>query len=234
MSVIYVLSDSENINRYKVGSHTGKLEKLKSRYITAIPTLVVNYFIETPDAKQIENIFKQIHINRRIKNANENISEWVTMKLDEIVSSLLAISIQCDSSKVNGTTTMKFNSTISESHIIQNNAKSPPSIRSSIETTELPLTYFNQNSIKTPQKNIILNPKSWLDRLFDDDDHEFKNKCNQEDLLPHQNHKDVSQYYIWPEMIEMLRNKTAWIKIEDKWTNVKFQSNGNNLQMLIL
>jgi DNA-binding protein Fis len=99
MLAIYILSDSTNPGRYKVGSHTGTLEKLKSRYITAIPTLVINYFIETPDAKSIEDKFKQTHINERLKNANGNTCEWVNMELHEITSSLLAIVLQCTKSK---------------------------------------------------------------------------------------------------------------------------------------
>ena len=99
MSAIYVLSDSANPGRFKVGSHTGKLEKLKSRYITAIPTLIIHYFIETPDAIKAENKFKQMHIKERIKNTNGNLCEWVNMELHEIIGSLLAILLRCVNSK---------------------------------------------------------------------------------------------------------------------------------------
>lgn len=93
MTAIYILSDGQSNQRFKLGSHTGTLEKLKSRYITAIPSLIVHYFIETPDAYQVEKRFKQIHIKER-----------VTMELHEIIGSLLAIFLQCKRNKKNETT----------------------------------------------------------------------------------------------------------------------------------
>lgn len=94
MSAIYVLSDLTNTERYKVGSHTGTLDKLKSRYITAIPTLVIDYFAETLHAKYIEDKFKKLYKTKRIKNTNGCLSEWVTMSLEEIIVSLSDISPQ--------------------------------------------------------------------------------------------------------------------------------------------
>jgi hypothetical protein len=119
MTSIYILSDSTNLVRYKVGSHTGDLSKLKSRYITAIPTLLIHYFIETFDAVSIENKFKQKHVNERIQNSNGNTSEWVTMELNEIIVSLFAIVLQCNNSKINETMMITKNET-------QRSESSPP------------------------------------------------------------------------------------------------------------
>jgi hypothetical protein len=88
---IYVLSDSENPNRYKVGHHKGTLDKLRKRYITAIPTLIVHYFIEISNPGIIETQFKEKHIDKRIGNSNQRLSEWVNMQLGEIMNSLIEI-----------------------------------------------------------------------------------------------------------------------------------------------
>jgi hypothetical protein len=154
MTSIYILSDSEKLNRYKVGSHTGTLEKLKSRYITAIPTLVVNYLIETPNAKDVETKFKQIYVNERIKNSNGNTSEWVNMELHEIIGSLLAIFLNCNNIKVNGTTMIKQteNNSILKlppPPITQSDLVLPPPITQS--DIELPPPII-QTDIELPQK----------------------------------------------------------------------------------
>ena len=70
---------------------------------------------------------------------------------------------------------------------------------------------------------------NWLDKLFEEDDESIK--TINKNLLEK---KEVSKYYIWPEMLDILKNRTAWVKIEDQWTHVKFQINGGKLQMLIL
>lgn len=91
MSALYVISDLNNSKHRKVGLHTGSIDDLKSRYITAIPNLIIHYFIELPNAKFVEDTFKTKHIKDRIKNVNGNKSEWVTISLDEIMTSLLSI-----------------------------------------------------------------------------------------------------------------------------------------------
>lgn len=75
---------------YKVGIHTGDLSKLKSRYSTYIPNVKVHYFIEGISAKIIEQEFFKDHEKKRIvKKHSKNMSEWVSMPLDEIISELL-------------------------------------------------------------------------------------------------------------------------------------------------
>ena len=113
MAAIYVLTDpvNESLSRYKVGSHKGTLSELRSRYITPIPNLIIRYFIQIDNAKQIESYFKLTYENRRIINSNGNRSEWVTMPLDEIfgaISSLICrskIVIENDTQIINFTET---------------------------------------------------------------------------------------------------------------------------------
>ena len=92
-TAVYVLSEPSNgnPNRYKIGSHTGELNKLISRYITSLPDLVVHYFIELNNAKEIERIFKTNFENKRINNRNGNKCEWVIMSIDEIITGLSLI-----------------------------------------------------------------------------------------------------------------------------------------------
>ena len=87
----------------------------------------------------------------------------------------------------------------------------------------------NKNNAKTSGGN-------WLDRLFDEDARMAPKGDESTKIVNKnsQNQKEVSKYYTWPEMLEMLRNRTAWIKIENQWTHVKFQINGGKLQMLLL
>ena len=56
-TAIYVLSDplNESIGRYKIGSHTGTINKLISRYITPIPELKIHYFAQTTLALNTEH-----------------------------------------------------------------------------------------------------------------------------------------------------------------------------------
>ena len=85
-TAIYMLSDEAGkfSDRYKIGSHTGDVNKLKSRYITGTPNVKIHYFIEAINAKEIEKQFKEEFYHIRINNSNDSKSEWVIMPLDEI------------------------------------------------------------------------------------------------------------------------------------------------------
>lgn len=90
--VIYVLSGlSLSEETYKVGSHTGTIQRLKSRYITAIPKLKIHCFIYTNNAVSIENEFKWLNHNFRVINSNGSVSEWYQLPLTTIVSTLLLL-----------------------------------------------------------------------------------------------------------------------------------------------
>ena len=87
---IYVLSDplNESVGRYKVGSHTGSLQKLISRYITPMPELKIHCFVETPMALDIEAMFKIMFPERRVVNINGHKSEWYLIPLQDIIETL--------------------------------------------------------------------------------------------------------------------------------------------------
>lgn len=92
MSAIYILSDERHPeDGYKVGSHTGTINKLKSRYMTTLPKVIIHYFIKCDNAKSVECTFKLMYRNRRVVNNNGNISEWVLAPLCEIFATLLLL-----------------------------------------------------------------------------------------------------------------------------------------------
>lgn len=105
-TVIYVVSDGSNhVDRYKIGSHTGSCEKLISRYITAIPELIIHCFIETKKAPDIELRFKTIYKDKRILNIKGNYSEWYLMPLNSIllnINKLLNINFSIVEHEVKG------------------------------------------------------------------------------------------------------------------------------------
>lgn len=76
---IYLLRDGSNptSNRYKIGHHTGELKKLIDRYITPLPNIHPELFIEAKNAIEMEEDLKKILYNYRETNYNGNISEWV-------------------------------------------------------------------------------------------------------------------------------------------------------------
>lgn len=102
---IYVLSDplNEAASRYKIGSHTGTINKLISRYITPIPELKIYYFVKTLLALDIETYFKKTFADKRIVNINGNKSEWYILSLHDIVMTLNSLlnltTYQCNSQR---------------------------------------------------------------------------------------------------------------------------------------
>lgn len=89
-TTVYVISDplNESVDRYKIGSHTGTINKLVSRYITSLPELKIYYFEKTPLPLDIEAYFKRTSGPKRIININNNKSEWYIMPLQDIISTL--------------------------------------------------------------------------------------------------------------------------------------------------
>lgn len=91
-TAIYILSDGSSANeKYKVGSHTGTLEKLENRYITALPEVKIHYFIKTSRAKEIESIVKKLYSGRRVINIHGSSSEWILASIHEILCSILML-----------------------------------------------------------------------------------------------------------------------------------------------
>ena len=72
-TTIYVLSDKNfKINNfYKVGTHTGTISMLKSRYSTYLSDLEIHYFIPASNARDIENKFKTFYNYNRVINASQ-------------------------------------------------------------------------------------------------------------------------------------------------------------------
>ena len=94
---LYILSTPERSARncYKVGTHTGTMQTLATRYRLYFPTGVQIYFFEPVDDKNcatvLENRFKKTHKQYRIKMETGNLSEWVLMSLEDVITALQKI-----------------------------------------------------------------------------------------------------------------------------------------------
>ena len=86
-TAIYILSCEvrSNNNEYKIGIHTGSLNKLKSRYNTYFINLKIYYFEYVENATLCENIMKTKLKKNRIKNDNDKLSEWVRMDINDLM-----------------------------------------------------------------------------------------------------------------------------------------------------
>lgn len=94
MEAIYVISDVLNSknNKYKIGRHSGPQSKLLSRYRTYFPNPVIYFYFETEsDSSEIEKIIHQKLDQYRIKNDNENNSEWFNCSLFSIIKNILEL-----------------------------------------------------------------------------------------------------------------------------------------------
>jgi hypothetical protein len=125
-NIIYILSDESSLEeKYKVGSHSGSLSKLKSRYITPIPKLKIHYFIKHNNARSVETIFKQLYINQRVINSNGKVSEWVQAPLEEIFNTIIILIYRSENNFINDNGTIivdknQINEKVSNIPIIQN------------------------------------------------------------------------------------------------------------------
>ncbi|CAH6419967.1 Hypothetical protein HVR_LOCUS1023 [uncultured virus] len=93
---VYILSSLALPGRCKVGKHNGTLGALRTRYITAIPDLQINYFIQTPHAHEVESTFKSTYEHYRIPNVNNNLSEWVELPFESVFQILIVIIAKFD------------------------------------------------------------------------------------------------------------------------------------------
>lgn len=79
MFVLYIIQVE---GKYKIGIHTGDKAKLTNRYITSLPQMLILEFYVFDDQKLvrcIENEIKELYINNRVKNSNNNLSEWFVL-----------------------------------------------------------------------------------------------------------------------------------------------------------
>jgi hypothetical protein len=79
---------------WKLGIHTGDEKTLRSRYITAIPDLVIAAMYHHSEAKKIEKFIKDKFVNLRISNNEGNPSEYFHVPfgaLDMVIKALMII-----------------------------------------------------------------------------------------------------------------------------------------------
>ena len=102
MFALYIIHKGDISDLYKIGSHTGNVKRLISRYITAIPLLklyVYHHFCNRKDLLIAESFMKSKYINTRQRNINGNLSEWY--ELDEKLLNEVMIDIKNTSPKLN-------------------------------------------------------------------------------------------------------------------------------------
>lgn len=94
MFAIYVIHKGDNSMLYKIGSHTGNIKCLISRYITAIPLLKIyqyHLFNNRNDMLRVEHFLKNKYLNERLSNINGNLSEWYNLDeklLDDVKNNI--------------------------------------------------------------------------------------------------------------------------------------------------
>ena len=83
-TAFYIIStpDKAAHNKYKIGSHTGSINKLIKRYATYYPDVVLHYFQYLENAYKIEGLLKNKLYDYRITNVRGRKSELVIMPLE--------------------------------------------------------------------------------------------------------------------------------------------------------
>ena len=82
----YVLSDPNLLQKdtFKLGVHKGSQEKLRKRYITAIPNVIILLFIPCTEARVIEKMVLCALGDRRQQNDLKNQSEWIQIPIETL------------------------------------------------------------------------------------------------------------------------------------------------------
>lgn len=95
---LYILTDPSNFanNTYKVGIHTGTLKKLTSRYQTYLPKFKLILFWRFPNSRELEKKILSTFSGQRIKNPNDNQSEWIQAELAEILATIIVDQLKSD------------------------------------------------------------------------------------------------------------------------------------------
>jgi len=85
---LYVISDAKSLegNIFKFGRHKGDEKKLRRRYQTAIPNLLILAFIYCKQAKECERIVLRALAGVRVENDKKNQSEWLQIPFDKLLS----------------------------------------------------------------------------------------------------------------------------------------------------
>ena len=71
-------------NTFKPGVHKGSQEKLRKRYVTALPDLIILIFIPSREAKLIEKMVLHALADCRQQNDLKNQSEWIQISLEAL------------------------------------------------------------------------------------------------------------------------------------------------------
>jgi len=85
---LYVISTHNNENGYKIGYHTGDAKELRSRYITALPNLIIHLFYPHEDAKLIEKKIHKDNVHKRTIELTK--TEWYKLPLHEVINMIMA------------------------------------------------------------------------------------------------------------------------------------------------
>lgn len=90
MQGIYVISNETymQINKYKVGKHTGNLTKLISRYKTYLIDPIICFYVISENYSRLEYDILQSLKAQRIKDGNGKLSEWVIHPLPKIINTI--------------------------------------------------------------------------------------------------------------------------------------------------
>lgn len=103
MSCLYILTSPphENVSRFKVGVHTGKIEMLLKRYRTSIPDMNILFFMtmDGSKAKEIEDKIKIEFADKRIIGGAGNKSEFYGMQIEDLYSFIIPLLSHTDPSK---------------------------------------------------------------------------------------------------------------------------------------
>ena len=87
MASIYIISTQSKAkrDRYKVGIHTGTIERLLSRYRTYLLNPILYHYIELDESLAVESSLKNSLLKFRLFNNNDNLSEWYNMELNNLI-----------------------------------------------------------------------------------------------------------------------------------------------------
>jgi hypothetical protein len=85
---LYLLSNPQVVfrggcetNQYKIGIHSGKLNRLYSRYRTSIPSVIIQYFVKNVDARKLEQDFLKKYQDCRVKHTSGKASNQIVAQL---------------------------------------------------------------------------------------------------------------------------------------------------------
>src|SRR5438552_13103123 len=73
---------------FKYGYWSGSRNGLRDRYITALPQVIIYFFLVTPRAKELENLIRQKFDGTRIIGEGNRKSEWIICDADYLIQQI--------------------------------------------------------------------------------------------------------------------------------------------------